>query len=239
MIRLSDVIDAQLYLFGQYGIPEHQKEASRFVGLKGLPNFGTIFHEARTAPYCGLEKSNFHSDVAIKRGLDNFEIGLELLLNREVGRVGGARLKFELKPKMEDMPEALWYCSIAADTEIAARIGLNLHYEKGLVVATIANIQGKSKRGLDILKEKLTPNHYWAVEAVSSLLAALNSNISIVRGIASTSHPSRFREGFDRHRASCLYDRTFQNKSVGMSPIRGTDGSVMYYEIKRWTRDSF
>ncbi len=232
MALLREIIDTEIFLFGQYGVPTHCTEALRYINLKGMLRYNSLFHEARSATYCGLTKASFHSDAAIKRALDNFELGLELIVGRHLGFVGQSVLQFELKPPHEQMPEALWYCPIF-HKGLAARIGLNLHYETGNVVVTIANIQGKDKAKLISLTEVLLHHQYWTIEAIASIMSALPEKITIVRGISSTFHPSRNRRGFDKQRASCLYDRTFRHPHLGMRPIRDENGTIMYYEVRR------
>lgn len=234
MSNLGRIINTQIYLFGQYGIPGHFKEAERFERLRGIPGLKQLFHEARSGIYCGTEKPNFHSDKSIRLALDNFEIGLEILVGAELGALNGSTLRFQLKPKEELMPEALWYCPITHQNQQAARIGINFHYQNGTIVATIANIQCRNKAVLDALKCRLgSETRYWAVEAVTSIIENLPNDISVIRGISSAAHPSRNNERFDRHSTSCLYDRTFRHPKIGMEPIRNNTGSVAFYELFR------
>lgn len=216
MEKLGDIISSTLFLFGQYGIKIHQYEAKRYLKIKSkkITDFNKLFHQARSGIYCGIEKPVFHSDNSINNAINNFELGLELLLDKN-------NLEFKLRPKHEDMPEAIWYLQVKNENnKYVGRIGINIHSQKNDIIATIANIQGKFKS-----------EQTWQVQVVKKLILDLNPNINIIRGIASSQHTSKNRVGFDKHRASCLYDLTFKN--ANMNTIRDSNKKAIYYELKR------
>ena len=110
-------------------------------------------------------------------------------------------------------------------------MGVNFHTEESKVVASILNIQGKDGDVVKSFREHFGNGNYWPVEVLTFLLQEWPADINIVRGVSSSKHPSNGRNGFDIHRASNLYDRTF--RSLGMEPIRDKTGNVRYYELVR------
>ena len=150
-------------------------------------NFKTLFHEARNAIYCGKVKQVFYSDLSVKLAIENFELGFELLSGKSSGKLNGTDLKFNLRPSYERLPEALWYSPIVVEGHVAARIGINLHYDKNTIIASIANIQGKKEEDVKRLKSSIPSGSYWAIEIVKSIIGKLNPKISVIRGVASAS----------------------------------------------------
>lgn len=234
MYPIGDLIRAQIrYLRNYQGIdPEILNLAARCLTLESkIPEFPHAFHNARQATYAGLQKECFWSELTVSRALDNLESGLELLTETEF-YILFHTTTIRPAPIGEKMPEAAWLCPIfSSEAQPAARLGLNLHYEDSAPILTIANIQGKDNQAIAQLKQALGEGRIWPVEAVRELIEKLPSEIRTVRGLASTVHPARFREGFDKHRASCLYDRTFRN--IGMQQVADSNGELQYYELTR------
>ena len=165
-MKLSKIIETQLTLFSQVGILEHIDYSLRFLQLQEkVVDFNRLFHETRSSRYCGVNRANFFSDLAIKMSLENFEIGESLKKDSFVTKVDGGELQFRLKNKFDDMPEALWCFPLLKDGILVARIGLNFHYSEQGVVASITNVQGKNKNGIESVNSGLGLSKYWPVES--------------------------------------------------------------------------
>jgi hypothetical protein len=231
MATLAEHIEKQLKMFHQFGIPKHFDLASRVLRLEEtIPNFPEIFHSAKQAHYAGLTRLKRYADATIERALDNIEIGQHFLDGQELSYPYGI-IRVYLKPPKEKMPEAVWKYDVINNGISIRRMGVNLHVQNGQLIATVSNIHGIKNK---IMPKPENPDESnWAVEAVKVILENLPGEVSIVRGVSSCAHPSRLRDGYDIHRASNLYDRTFRNPRLNMIPIRGENGKVIYYETQR------
>ena len=170
------------------------------------------------------------SDDVIDKTLNNIELGLERVMHAELVH---EELYLECHPREkqgERTREALWQYDLFADYKRAAVIGMNFHHENNAIVATVANVQGHDEEGLQNLR-KLCYGTPWTIASLYLILSHLPDDIAVVRGVPSTRHPFKESKGFDKHRASNLYDRSF--RTVGMKAVRDKTGSVQYYELQR------
>ncbi len=231
---LSEIIDTEIKLLKHYD-PASFHLAERFINLKGvIPYFNRLFSEARSSTYCSSTMPLFRSELAVERALDNFEIGLTLLSNKTIGTLVGQDITCKLKDEKEILPEALWTCPIiSVNGKKAARIGINFHYEENKIVMSIVNIQGKDKVAINELREALknegmTP--YWAVHSVNLLLeCATREEVDLIRGLPSSMHPSKERQGFSLNNTFPLYDMTFGR--LGFERKSDSGGNLIYYEL--------
>ena len=174
----------------------------------------------------------FRSKLAVERARDNFEIGLNLIVNKTIGALVGQDITCRLKDKEEVLPEALWTCPITSVSgKKAARIGINFHYEESKIVMSIVNIQGKDKVAINELREALkkegmTP--YWAVHSVNLLLKYTADKVDLIRGLPSNQHPSKERPGFSLKNTFPLYDMTFESLNFNEKYV---SGELICYEL--------
>ena len=189
--------------------------------------------------YAGLQPSQLLEDgvvdrlddSGIDRALDNIDMGLRLVYG-ELFAASGLYIKCVPRPTTgEKTREAAWRWNVYdSNGMMAAAMGMNLHLSFGEIVATIANVQGHDRYAVENL-HALTGETPWAVAVLDLMLSHFPQEIEHLRGIPSTQHPFRDAKGFDRHRASNLYDRTFM--ASGLEPVRDFKGEVLFYEMHR------